>query len=46
MGDWELIMKLKSLFIHFQGIVELFHFVHWVTALSVVSAICLKKKTP
>lgn len=41
MGSQELTRKLKSLFIHFQGI-ALFHFVRWVTASSVVSAICLQ----
>lgn len=42
MGDQELTTKLKSLLVHFQGVVELFHFVHLVTVLSVVSTICLQ----
>lgn len=45
MGNQELTMKLKSLFIHFQGIAALFHFFHWVTASSVVSAICLQNNS-
>lgn len=39
MSDQELTTELESLFIHFQGIVELFHFVHSVLVLSVVPVV-------
>lgn len=43
MSDQELTTELKSLFIHFQGIVELFHFVHSVLVLNVVPVVLSAK---
>ena len=44
MSDQELTTELKSLFIHFQGIVELLHFVHSVLVLNVVPVVLSAKQ--
>lgn len=45
MSDQELTTELKSLFIHFQGIVELFHFVHSALVLTVVLVVMSSKQS-